>query len=203
MRRLQTLSKLDMHSNRQDRTRALASSAVSNTLEREPWRGLRASLAVQFALRPRSSRSRNDLSAEIQFAMEARHSIRKSHNDIRSALFDLTRPYRRLASLTDTARNELQRTRQLVAAGGPFSAWHQPLVRLVKELQSSEVLTRGFVRVIESRSGRIHFRFELGRIRRILTCDDLRMEEDRCRGLAREATRLIATISHTVDEPSP
>ena len=56
------------------------------SLEREPWRFMRPSLAVQFDLRKHSRRERPDLEVEIAAGLESRFAIKRLYFKFHSGL---------------------------------------------------------------------------------------------------------------------
>jgi hypothetical protein len=157
-----------------------------HSLEREPWRAFKSSLAVEFTSRKRGGWSADRLSedkqAEILSALEARIAIVRNYSRIRSALRDflesagaLPPPADRFRS-TDTeqfayAKKVIARNRLFLAQASMI----QELIDQVEELSDQvHLVVHGFVEVREDKTGDIRYFFSIRGKRQALTCPDLK-----------------------------
>lgn len=141
-------------------------SASPASLEREPWRFFRSSIAVRFTTRRRRKWSPEALEpetrGEIALGLEAHNGIKRRFSDIDSAFFDLLYDF---GTPTAGFGGKVASVRELTLAAGPLSAQRTQVMRLTGQLDGIIddllLLVHGLLEVREERSGEIRFRFEL------------------------------------------
>jgi hypothetical protein len=181
---------------------------VEYSIEREPWRAFRSSLAVQFASRRRSGWSADALSeqakAEIISGLEARSAIISSYSRIQSSVRDLAtkagfsaQPGERGGAYGARNSEVLSYARSLTTEGGPLSASRQMLRSIFDCVEVTgkavDLIVHGYVRVHEDRSGAILFRFEQWSSRQSFTSKELNAKAVALELLARDAESRLAT----------
>jgi hypothetical protein len=174
---------------------------VDYSLDREPWRAFRSSLAVQFTSRRRGGWSADQLTdqakAEIISGLEARSAIIRSYSRIQSLVRDLV-------AKAGFSRQSAQRA-------GPYSAGTKEVLDYARSLRAgdptlknlfdrveataaaNDLIVRGFVEVREERSGAILFRLQQGGKRQWLTSSELRVKAVSLEFLSREAESRFAS----------
>lgn len=177
----------------------------SISLERQPWREFRPSVAVQFRSDRLKSWSPSLLSSEFKrealAGLEAREVIRRSFGIVDSALFDLVRSAKRMSAVRNLDLGSrgghpgrLADAEAIVAAIGPGLPDFQLVTALLRELRAQDaaldLLVFGFVTVRESRSGKVSFVFENARGRRTWTAAGLEDFAALLESMAANAERL-------------
>ncbi|MFL6726654.1 MAG: hypothetical protein ACJ8FS_09095 [Sphingomicrobium sp.] len=181
---------------------------VEHSLEREPWRAFRSSLAVQFTWRRPGGWSAEELSdetkAEVISGLEARSAIISSYSRIQSAVRDLVakagfsaRPGERRGAYSARSSDVLSYARSLTSEGGPLSASRQMLRNIFDCIEvtgkGADPIVRGYVEVHEDRSGAILFQFEQRDRRQSFTSKELNAKAVALELLARDAESRLAT----------
>ena len=183
---------------------------VEYSLDREPWRAFRSSLAVQFTSCKSGGWSADDLSAqaraEIISGLEARSAIIRRYSRIQSAVRDLVRKAGFSTSRGDrrgayVASNEeiLIYARKLAADDVRLAANRQMFGHLFDRVEvtakAASLIVHGFVEVREEKSGAILFRFNQWGKRQSCSSEKLRAEAIAFDALAKDAERLLAATS--------
>lgn len=159
------------------------------SLDREPWRAFRPSLAVQFTSRRRGGWSADRLSdrakAEILSGLEARSAIISRYARIQSLVRDLvanagysTSFGGEPAAYSASREKALRYARKLTTGDGPQSVCPQMLNGLFDRIEetapTAEFVTSGFVKVHEEKNGAICFRIQQWGRRQSFKSEDLR-----------------------------
>jgi hypothetical protein len=181
------------------------------SLDREPWRALRSSLAVKFMSRRRNGWSADSISAqaktEIISGLEARSAIIGGYSRIQSAVRDLVAKAgfsvgggERCGPYSAGMKEVLSYAKGLTNEGGPLCAnrqmWNDLLDRVQATVKAADLVVHGFVDVREERSGSIVFRIDWWGRGQSFTSDDLKAKALALELLAGEAeSRLAAALS--------
>jgi hypothetical protein len=181
---------------------------VDYSLDREPWRAFRSSLAVQFTSRRRGGWSADQLTdqakAEIISGLEARSAIIRSYSRIQSLVRDLVakagfsrQSAQRAGTYSAGTKEVLDYARSLAGDGGLLAAGGPALKNLFDRVEATasaaDLIVRGFVEVREERSGAILFRLQQGGKRQSLTSSELKVKAVSLEFLSREAESQLAS----------
>ena len=182
--------------------------------EREPWRWLQSSLAIQFfSKRPGGwcpSRLTECTRADVLSALEARWSAHVQYAALQSEMFDVLwfarkcKDYSEFANSNPTTKTEKRNLlRRMALARGPISSSRSEILHVLSWLDafepSLEVLCEGFVEVNEARSSTILIKLIGRRKSEKLSCDDVRARAlEACRDL-QLATDLVRKVKKNVE----
>lgn len=155
---------------------------VKPSLEREPWRALLPSLAIQFVSEGRrdwdSDAIPDHTRADILSALMAHRSTRLSYAELNSCVRDILRDTIHLPSFGVSDRERRDALRELVLAEDSLANHRKPVLTLLDWLgdaeQELELLSTGFIEVREHASGQVSLTFQLYRQRRRLGTEELR-----------------------------
>lgn len=180
---------------------------VEYSLDREPWRLFRSSLAVEFTPGGRGRWSADDLSdetkAEIIIGLEARSSIISSYARIQSVVRDFARKAgyparsggRRGAYIADN-NDVFAYAKSVTRDSGTVSEGDKAIDVLFNRIEVtrdvSELIAYGFVSVREEATGSTLFRFQRWRNRQVFTSKDLETLALALTALSREAESRLA-----------
>ncbi len=185
-------------------------AAVEYSIDREPWRAFRSSLAVEFTSR-RSHRWCPDqlsehVKAEILTGLEARSAIIRSFSRIQSMVRDAVANEKFAASHGDRLspyraddKEVFDYARKLAGVGGPRSAHGDMLTDLFDRLEVAfdavRLIVHGFVEVREERSGKVLFRVKQWGRRHTFTTQQLQAQAISLELLAGNVASSLLTAS--------
>lgn len=183
--------------------------------EREPWRWLRPSIAVDFVSERHAEWSADRLSdyvkMELVSALEARWNTHVAYARLQQAIFDLvwhcsqTTPLQHVAEDGGGSASEKSAIlRQITLLDGRFAESRDRILSILQWLAESRsalgLFCRDFVEVREKKNGRITLTFTNLRNTRKLSCDEVRAQAaDYCRYLT-DAAEVLRQVGQTLDE---